>query len=73
MATEPEPRHNRPPPPDAGLCGGCAHAAAVATRRGSVFLRCGLHDSDPRFAKYPPLPLRACPGFLGRTEGERRG
>ena len=63
MATDAEPRHNRALPPGAGLCGGCAHAAAVETKRGSVFLRCGLHDRDPRFPKYPPLPVGACAGF----------
>lgn len=63
MATGTEPRHNRRLPPGAGLCGGCAHAAVVETRRGGAFLRCGLHDRDPRFAKYPPLPVRACGGY----------
>lgn len=28
-----------------------------------MFLRCSMHDVDPRFRKYPPLPVTACPGF----------
>lgn len=46
-----------------GLCGGCAHAREVRSARGSTFLRCGMHDVDARYPKYPPLPLSACPGF----------
>ena len=34
----------------------------LASRR-SVFVRCGLAATDPRFPKYPPLPVRACPGY----------
>jgi len=35
----------------------------VRSARGSGFWLCGLHDRDPRFAKYPPLPVRACAGY----------
>ena len=47
----------------AGLCGHCVHGRAVRSARGSVFLRCAMHDADARFAKYPRLPVAACPGF----------
>ncbi|HEY4592483.1 MAG TPA: hypothetical protein VIJ61_08755 [Thermoanaerobaculia bacterium] len=45
-----------------GLCATCEHLRLVASRR-SVFVRCGLAATDPRFPKYPPLPVRACPGY----------
>jgi hypothetical protein len=48
--------------PEVGLCESCEHARRVRSARGSAFWRCALHDRDPRFAKYPPLPVRACAG-----------
>jgi hypothetical protein len=30
--------------------------------RGSAFWRCARADSDPRFRRYPPLPVRSCNG-----------
>ena len=57
------------PPPkaivqDAGLCATCAHAEAVSSSRGSTFVLCGLSLTDSGFRKYPPLPVRACDGYL---------
>ena len=49
--------------PRPGLCEQCVHVRRVESARGSVFLRCALHDEDPRFAKYPRLPVLQCPGF----------
>jgi len=46
-----------------GLCAGCAHGHRQENARGSVFWRCRRARSDPRFLPYPPLPVRACPGF----------
>jgi hypothetical protein len=48
----------------AGLCGRCSHALLRPTRRGTVYLRCGLAASDARFAKYPRLPVLSCDGYL---------
>jgi hypothetical protein len=45
-----------------GLCATCEHLRLLASPR-SVFVRCGLADRDPRFLKYPPLPVVACPGW----------
>lgn len=45
-----------------GLCATCEHLRLLASRR-SVFVRCGLAAADPRFPKYPPLPVRACLGY----------
>jgi len=49
-------------PVDPGLCGTCVHLRLQASAR-SVFVRCGLAETDPRFPRYPPLPVRACPGY----------
>jgi hypothetical protein len=35
----------------------------VTNRRGSVFYRCARADNDPRFVRYPPLPVLACAGY----------
>lgn len=45
-----------------GLCATCEHLQLLASKR-SVFVRCGLAEIDPAFVRYPPLPVRACPGF----------
>jgi hypothetical protein len=47
----------------AGLCAACAWARPVPNRRGSVFVLCALSAIDPRFEKYPRLPVVACPGY----------
>jgi hypothetical protein len=49
---------------DAGLCARCAHALVIRNDRGSRFYLCRLSASDPRFTKYPQLPVRGCPGFV---------
>lgn len=46
----------------AGLCASCRHARRVASRRGSLFLLCGRAADDPRFRRYPPLPVLRCAG-----------
>jgi hypothetical protein len=50
-----------------GLCERCRHAHVVETTR-SVFWLCGRAAGDPRFEKYPRLPVITCVGF---EEGER--
>jgi hypothetical protein len=47
----------------AGLCSICAHGQVVRSGKGSTFWLCELSRIDPRFRKYPPLPVRSCPGF----------
>lgn len=49
-----------------GLCRLCVHAQVVENNRGSTFYLCRLSASDPRFAKYPCLPVVACVGFVPR-------
>ena len=53
---------------DPGLCGACVHRRLLRSRR-SVFLRCALADGDPRFPRYPVLPVGNCSGFW-RAAGE---
>lgn len=61
MSAEPDPRWDRLGS-DAGLCRSCRHARLLASAR-STFLRCDLSDADPRFTRYPPLPVWECPGW----------
>ena len=48
---------------NAGLCESCVHTQVVTSARGSNFYLCRLSFVDPRFAKYPALPVRQCPGY----------
>ena len=51
-----------------GLCFTCRHARVIKTPR-STFWLCGLSATDPRFAKYPRLPVVACDGYARREDG----
>ncbi|MGD2116280.1 MAG: hypothetical protein PVG07_14595 [Acidobacteriota bacterium] len=46
----------------AGLCATCRHAGILASKT-SVFLRCGMAEVDPAFARYPRLPVVTCRGY----------
>jgi hypothetical protein len=46
-----------------GLCETCRHARTVETARGSRFVLCERSRTDPRFPRYPPLPVTRCAGF----------
>lgn len=60
--------------PHPGLCAGCRNRRWTSNRRGSSFLLCALAKADPRFPKYPPLPVRSCAGFApGEPPTEERG
>ena len=51
-----------------GLCATCRHAREVPTPKALYWL-CGLSGHDPRFPKYPRLPVLACDGYdAGRPE-----
>ena len=56
--------------PAAGLCDRCAHVQRITSDRGSRFYLCRLSFSDPRFARYPRLPVAACQGFTPVAEGQ---
>jgi hypothetical protein len=46
-----------------GLCTTCRHVHAVHSSRGSTFYLCRLAEIDPRFDKYPRLPVLRCAGY----------
>ena len=48
---------------DAGLCANCLHSRRIESVHGSVFILCNLSLSDPRFPKYPRLPVLSCDGY----------
>lgn len=49
--------------PRVGLCATCVHARVKPHPRGGLaYYRCGRQETDKRYPKYPPLPVRACPG-----------
>lgn len=54
--------------PGAGLCNSCRHQRVVATTRGSRFSLCRRAKDDPRFPRYPPIPVRRC---VGHEPGEK--
>ncbi len=45
-----------------GLCRSCRHARQVPTTRALYWL-CQLAAHDPRFEKYPRLPVLQCAGY----------
>jgi hypothetical protein len=47
----------------AGLCSDCLHARLLESARGSIFILCNLSFTDPRFPKYPRLPVLSCDGY----------
>ena len=53
---------------DPGLCGRCVHARVTGNRRGSTFYLCGRSVDDPRFPRYPRLPVLRCVGFDHKQE-----
>ena len=55
-----------------GLCSNCRHARQIESERKSVFILCELSLTDPRFPKYPRLPVLSCSGYRGKT-GELAG
>jgi hypothetical protein len=46
-----------------GLGAGCRHMRLIRSSRGSVFYLCRLSAVDPRYVKYPALPVRICAGY----------
>lgn len=58
----PDPERGTSGPSLGGLCPVCVHVQRVESARGSLFLRCKLAASDPRFPKYPAQPVLRCPG-----------
>ena len=49
-----------------GLCPGCANVQVITNDRGSIFYLCRQSLVDPRYPRYPPQPVVACPAFIPR-------
>jgi hypothetical protein len=56
--------------PRVGLCSVCRHVRVTGNRRGSTFYLCGRAADDPRFRRYPSLPVVRCAGFERAPEGD---
>ena len=56
-----------------GLCASCRFGVRQRSARGGSFWRCRRADSDPAFTRYPPLPVRRCPGFEPEPAAARAG
>ena len=54
-----------------GLCADCAWLKRVTSSRDQRFYLCGRSLSDPRFGKYPVLPVLTCTGFDAVSRGFR--
>lgn len=53
-----------------GLCADCRHMRSVLSSRGSLFYLCQLSEIDPRFPKYPRLPVLRCRGYEQADEAK---
>ncbi|MBI1877608.1 MAG: hypothetical protein HYR94_05150 [Chloroflexi bacterium] len=54
--------------PLAGLCAACRHVKVIQSAKGSFFIMCGRAKTDPRFSKYPILPVLQCSGYEQQSE-----
>jgi hypothetical protein len=46
-----------------GLCASCRHVRPIRSDRGALFFLCMRSTNDPRFPKYPRLPVLSCAGY----------
>jgi hypothetical protein len=51
----------------AGLCADCFHSRRIESAHGSVFFLCELSLTDPRYPKYPRLPVLSCAGYKKKS------
>jgi hypothetical protein len=49
--------------PSTGLCADCVHSRRIESVRGSAFILCNLSQTNPRYLKYPRLPVASCDGY----------
>jgi len=52
----------------AGLCAACRHRRIIESRKGSAFFFCRRSETDPKYPRYPRLPVSQCAGFEVETE-----
>jgi hypothetical protein len=55
----------------AGLCSHCRHSQVIESSKGSVFWLCELSKTDPRYPKYPRLPVLSCAGYERRNDDQQ--
>ena len=55
-------------PGPSGLCPRCANVQVITSSRGSRFYLCRLSFTDPRFPRYPPMPVVECIGYVSIRE-----
>jgi hypothetical protein len=53
-----------------GLCATCRHVRLIRSDREATFYLCQLSATDPRFPKYPRLPVLSCSGYEEEEKGE---
>jgi len=53
-----------------GLCADCRHMRLIKTDRGATFYFCQRSATDPKFPKYPRLPVLECSGYEQLTSPE---
>jgi hypothetical protein len=58
--------------PYVGLCAACRHVKVIQSAKGSLFIMCGLAKTDPRFSKYPVLPVLRCAGYEPHPEEQNQ-
>src|SRR5215813_3181230 len=46
-----------------GLCASCLQAKVIRSSKRATFYLCLKSVEDPRFARYPALPVRDCAGY----------
>ena len=54
-----------------GLCASCENVRRITSDRGSQFYLCELSKTDPRFPKYPRLPVLKCSGYIQTATSQR--
>jgi len=53
-----------------GLCATCRHMRLIKTDRCATFYFCQRSATDPKFPKYPRLPVLECSGYEQITSPE---
>jgi hypothetical protein len=51
-----------------GLCFTCQFSRVIVNDRESRFYFCERSKTDPRFPRYPPLPVVTCAGYAPAPE-----
>ncbi len=46
-----------------GLCFSCRYGNRIVSGKGSIFLQCQKHFENPRYPKYPEIPVVDCSGY----------